>query len=736
MKYVLIVGAGVGAVMLFLLATAGANTEFFERKYRLLLGINIAFVIFLMAILGFLLWRFRRRLKSGVFGSRLALRLMLVFSMMATLPGVLVYAVSVQFLEKSIESWFDVKVDRALEGGLNLGHTMLDNLLEELQRKAQATALILSDPANPPLLVLNELLLQSQVEEATLFNQDGKVIAFSSESNLALFPGMPNAVVMRYIRMQKAYGAIESITDKGLYLRVVAPVNVLSLKEDIRMLQLLQPVPLQLAKDAERVQAGYQDYQELSLSRHGLTRLYSVTLTLALLLSLFSALATASLLSEKLSAPLGMLAEGTRAIAQGDYSRRHLVQSRDELGVLTESFNLMTQQLEEARAAALHNQQAVESARAHLESILANLSSGVLVFDDQLVLSKANRSAEQILQIPLISLDGSIIEGCVSNEPQLDALIAEIKAGFSSGESGVWQRQLTRSEDGRNQVLLLRGTRLPKISNGGGVVVFDDITNLLQVQRAVAWGEVARRLAHEIKNPLTPIQLSAERVQHKLINKLNEEDAKILRRSTETIVNQVEALKRMVNEFNQYARVPEMQLHQLDFNRLVREVLSLYETANMAAENSKHVQIQQLLGDDLPLIKGDSAQLRQVLHNLLQNAQDALIDTPHPVIEVKTEKVHGGVQLSVRDNGCGFSDEIRARVFEPYVTTKAKGTGLGLPIVKKIVEEHEGIIHIENIKPQGAQISIILPAVEKSASTNDNRLAVHQGTTGDNSKDE
>ena len=736
MKYVLIVGAGVGAVMLFLLATAGANTEFFERKYRLLLGINIAFVIFLMAILGFLLWRFRRRLKSGVFGSRLALRLMLVFSMMATLPGVLVYAVSVQFLEKSIESWFDVKVDRALEGGLNLGHTMLDNLLEELQRKAQATALILSDPANPPLLVLNELLLQSQVEEATLFNQDGKVIAFSSESNLALFPGMPNAVVMRYIRMQKAYGAIESITDKGLYLRVVAPVNVLSLKEDIRMLQLLQPVPLQLAKDAERVQAGYQDYQELSLSRHGLTRLYSVTLTLALLLSLFSALATASLLSEKLSAPLGMLAEGTRAIAQGDYSRRHLVQSRDELGVLTESFNLMTQQLEEARAAALHNQQAVESARAHLESILANLSSGVLVFDDQLVLSKANRSAEQILQIPLISLDGSIIEGCVSNEPQLDALIAEIKAGFSSGESGVWQRQLTRSEDGRNQVLLLRGTRLPKISNGGGVVVFDDITNLLQVQRAVAWGEVARRLAHEIKNPLTPIQLSAERVQHKLINKLNEEDAKILRRSTETIVNQVEALKRMVNEFNQYARVPEMQLHQLDFNRLVREVLSLYETANMAAENSKHVQIQQLLGDDLPLIKGDSAQLRQVLHNLLQNAQDALIDTPHPVIEVKTEKVHGGVQLSVRDNGCGFSDEIRARVFEPYVTTKAKGTGLGLPIVKKIVEEHEGIIHIENIKPQGAQISIILPAVEKSASTNDNRLAVYQGTTGDNSKDE
>ncbi len=718
MKYVLIIGAGVGAVMLFLLATAGANTEFFERQYRLLLGINIAFVSFLMVIVGFLLWRFRRRLKSGVFGSRLALRLMLVFSLMAILPGALVYAVSVQFLEKSIESWFDVKVDRALEGGLSLGRTMLESLLAELQKKAQATALILSESSTPPLLALNELLLQSQVEEATLFNQDGKVIAFSSASDLALFPGVPNAMMMRHIRIQKAYSAVESIPDKGLYLRVVAPVNVLSLKEDIRVLQLLQPVPAQLAKDAERVQAGHQDYQELSLSRQGLTRLYSVTLTLALLLALFSALATASLLSEKLSAPLGMLAEGTRAIAQGDYSRRHMVQSSDELGVLTESFNLMTQQLQEAQATAQHNQQQVESARAHLESILANLSSGVLVFDDQLTLSKANRSAEQILQVPLISLDGSIIEGCVDKEPQLSALIAEIRGGFSSGAAGVWQRQLTHSEDGKNQVLLIRGTRLPKISGGGGVVVFDDITNLLQVQRAVAWGEVARRLAHEIKNPLTPIQLSAERVQHKLVHKLNEEDARILRRSTETIVNQVEALKRMVNEFNQYARVPELELRQLDFNRLIREVLSLYETASMAADSSKHIPIKPALADDLPMVRGDSAQLRQVLHNLLQNAQDALIDAPEPLIEVRTEMVHGGVQLSVRDNGCGFSDEIRVRVFEPYVTTKLKGTGLGLPIVKKIVEEHEGLIHVENMKPHGAQISIILPTVDKNIRDN------------------
>lgn len=712
MKYVLIIGAGLGAIMLFLLATAGANTDFFERRYQLLLIINIVFVLLFIVVVGYLLWRFRRRLKSGVFGSRLALRLLVIFSLMAILPGALVYTASVQFLEKSIESWFDVKVDRALESGLNLGQAMLENSLEELQKKARIAALTLSEPSTSPVTALNELLLQTQIEEATLFNHDGKVIAFSGENNLALFPEVPSGVVMRHIRTQKAYSAIESVDDKGLYLRVLAPVNVLSLDDDIRILQLLQPVPEHLAQNAEKVQEGYWDYQELSLSRQGLTRLYSVTLTLALLLSLFSALATASLLSENLSAPLGMLAEGTKAVAQGDYSRRHLVQSRDELGILTESFNLMTQQLEETRAIAQHNQQEVESARAHLESILANLSSGVLVFDEQLTLIKANRSAEQILQAPLISLDGSVIDGCIEKEPQVDAMVTEIRAGFNSGETGMWQRQMTRANDGNNQVLLLRGTRLPEISGGGGVVVFDDITNLLQVQRAVAWSEIARRLAHEIKNPLTPIQLSAERMEHKLAKKLNEQDAKILQRSTETIVNQVEALKRMVNEFNQYARAPALEMRKLDINNLVLEILSLYETANIANEKRGQIQMKRTLADNLPPIYGDSAQLRQVLHNLLLNAQDALNGIEKPVIEIKTEATQDSIQLSVIDNGCGFSDEVRARVFEPYVTTKAKGTGLGLPIVKKIVEEHEGTIHIENRKPHGARVTITLPALE------------------------
>ncbi|MEO7560935.1 MAG: ATP-binding protein, partial [Nitrosospira sp.] len=704
MKYVIIIGAGLGAVMLFLLATAGADTGLFERKYRLLIRVNVGFVLLLMAVVGYLLWRLRRRLKAGVFGSRLALRLLLIFSMMAILPGALVYGVSVQFLGKSIESWFDVKVDRALEGGLNLGRTILDNLLVELRNKAQAAALTLSEESAPPLAALDQLLNQSQIQEAALFDQNGEIIVFSGVHDKGLFPETLSAAVMRQARTEKTYSAVESIPGKGLYLRVVVPIDATRMEKDAWLLQLLQPVPKQLTEDAEIVQAAYRDYQELLLSREGLKGLYGVTLTLALLLSLFSALAAAFLISERLSAPLGMLAEGTRAVAQGDFSRRHPVQSRDELGVLTESFNLMTQQLEEARMTAQRNQQEVESARAYLENILANLSSGVLVFDESLRMRTANLSAEQILKVPLTGLQGLTIEECAVRDPQLNSFKTEILEGFHSGKSGEWQCQVERLRGGTSQVLLLRGTRLPHLSGGGGVVVFDDITGLLQAQRTAAWGEVARRLAHEIKNPLTPIQLSAERMQHKLAEKLSTQDANILRRSTETIVNQVEALKKMVNEFSEYARAPELEFHVLDFNSLVREVLALYEAASLAAPGNPQPHIYLALASDLPTVRGDSARLRQIIHNLLQNAQDTLIGIPEPAIMVRTEIVSGGVRFSVSDNGMGFPEQVKAQVFEPYVTTKAKGTGLGLPIVKKIVEEHSGMIQIENIQPRGARV--------------------------------
>ena len=702
-RYLLILSVSLGAVGLFLLATASANTALLAEHYSLLLLLNGGVAVILATLVVYQLVTLRRKLKYGVFGSKLTLRLVLLFALMALLPGALIYGVSVQFLAKSIESWFEVRFDRAFEGGLNLGRGALDNMLRDLVIKADTMAQTLS--VRPPaehLAALNALREQAGVQEATLFTQRGRVIAFSGNESVGLLPDPPGAAALRRIRLQQTYSAVESIPDRGLYLRVLAPVNVLSLAEETRVLQLMQPVPKQLAQDAETVQTGYREYQELTLARRGLKRLYGITLTLTLLLALLSALALAFVLSDRLSAPLNVLAEGTRAVAQGDFSQRAAVASPDELGMLTQSFNSMTLQLTEARAQAEGNQAQLAHAKGYLESILANLSAGVLAFDERLRLRSANPSAAHILGVDCGPLLGRRLQQWGEHDPSLAVLARAIGAAFQRAGAGEWEQQVEREVKGGMQVLLLRGARLPQSAETGLVVVFDDITRLLQAQRDAAWAEVARRLAHEIKNPLTPIQLSAERLQVKLEPKLTATDAEILARSTQTIINQVTALKRMVDAFSQYARTPEPSRRELDLNALVREVLTLYESLGSS--------IRLELAPDLPPVIGDAAQLRQVLHNLLQNAQDALADTAAPNIVIGSEAAAGAVRLSVTDNGSGFPEHLMKRVFEPYVTTKPRGTGLGLVIVKKILEEHGGEVAITNVAPHGACVTVSLPS--------------------------
>lgn len=702
-RHVLVLCVGLGAVALFLLATASANTTLFATHYPLLLALNGGIAVVLTALVGYQLFMLRRKLRSRVFGSKLTLRLVLLFTVMAVLPGTLVYGVSVQFLAKSIESWFEVRLDKALEGGLNLGRNALDTMLKDLTVKADTMSLALSvRPSAEHLAALNTLREQSGVQEATLFGPRGKIIAFSGNERTGILPEPPPPEALRKIRLQQTYAAIESVPDRGLYLRVLAPVNLVSLTEETRVLQLMQPVPAQLSEDAETVQAGYREYQELLLARRGLKRLYGITLTLALLIAFLAALAAAFVISDRLSAPLSVLVEGTRAVAQGDFTRRAAVASRDELGLLTRSFNSMTVQLAEARAAAERNQEALAHAKAYLESILTNLSAGVLAFDADMHLRSANPSAAEILRLDFAPLIGHPLDAWAARDATLAGLAREIVNAFGAN-AGEWEQQVEREAGGGTQVLLLRGTRLPEPSETGYVVVFDDITHLLQAQRDAAWAEVARRLAHEIKNPLTPIQLSAERMQFKLAPKLEQADAEMLTRSTETIVNQVAALKHMVDAFSQYARTPEAVMRELDLNALVREVLRLYESL------APHMRLE--LARDLPNVRGDPAQLRQVIHNLLQNAQDALADTAEPSIVIRSELAEPGkICFSVTDNGTGFPENLMKRAFEPYVTTKPRGTGLGLVIVKKIVEEHGGEITIANVAPHGARVSLTFPA--------------------------
>jgi len=408
---------------------------------------------------------------------------------------------------------------------------------------------------------------------------------------------------------------------------------------------------------------------------------------------LFSATALAFLLSARLSEPLALLAAGTQAVARGDYSRRAQVTSSDELGILTQSFNSMTEQLDDARSAAESHRAELETAKAYLENILANLSAGVLVLDEQLRLVTVNHGAGAILQETFDGLKGRAL----ADWPRLQPLARAVVEGFKRHDTATWQQQLELAE----RMLLVRGSVLPRASGGGYVVVFDDVTKLVQAQRATAWGEVARRLAHEIKNPLTPIQLSAERLQAKLAAKLAPEDAATLGRATATIINQVAAMKGMVDDFGEYARTPAPNLQPLDLNALVREVLGLYEHAGAL--------VRPALQAGLPPVMGDPTQLRQVIHNLLQNAQDALAGGDGPRIEIETERSGNQAWLRISDNGCGFPEAIMARVFEPYVTTKPKGTGLGLAIVKKIVDEHKGAVRVENLPGHGARVSVSLP---------------------------
>ncbi len=697
MRVLAIIAAAVAAILLFLLASASANTALFARHYPLLLGLNAVVALALLALVMVQLTTLWREYRQGVFGSRLKSRLLLMLALMAVLPGALVYGVSLQFAMNSIESWFDVRVESALEGGLELGRGVLDSQLADLAEKARSMALDLGDPGPARPTQLNRLREQAGAQTATLLSASGQVLASSSGEIALLLPDMPSAMQLRQARLGRGLSLIEGDATTGLTLRVLVPVTGGALSVETRVLQLTQGVSPAVARSAESVEAAYRDYQELSLGRQGLKRIYTLTLTLTLLLALFAAIALAFYLARRLAEPLLILAEGTRAVAAGDFSPRAELERRDELGVLTQSFNRMTRQLDDARREAERHRAELEAARAYLESVLANLSAGVLAFDRDFLLRAANRGAYAILGEDLTAVAGRSL----ALWPGHDALKAAIREGFE--RTGEWQQQVEIDRAGAApQVLLLRGSTLPA-AGGGLVVVFDDITSLIAAQRSAAWGEVARRLAHEIKNPLTPIQLSAERLQQKLADKLDPAAREFLLRATKTIVNQVEAMKNMVNNFRDYARSPPPQLQALDLNALVKDVLVLYETSQ--------VRVVAELEPRLPTVAGDETQLRQVLHNLLANATDALLDVTQPQIVVATRREENFVLLSLRDNGPGFPPQILAHAFEPYVTTKAKGTGLGLAIVKKIIDEHRGDIHVANRVPSGSEVTIRLPVM-------------------------
>nr|WP_229225079.1 ATP-binding protein [Duganella violaceicalia] len=751
MRYFSVVGGAIISILLFLLASASDNSGFFDRYYAWLLGLNAAVAGALLLLVAVSLFRLYGRYKSGKFGSKLMTRLVLLFAAIGVLPGLVIFLVSVQFVSHSIESWFNVPVEEALESGINLSRAGLDAALKELTATANKTVQQLAEqPYGTERAALAGLVKeQAGMQNAIIVDAEGGLI-ISARANRSgnLSADLPTREMMAKAKEGDNYGAPEGGSELRSNL-INAPVTTVDSTSQLRLrvvmaipdrvqangthlapryLQLIQLAPAQLAADGETIRSAYSDYKERFVARVGLRKMYIVTLTLTLLLAVFGAIASAFLIASDLAQPLLLLAEGTRAVAEGDLSPRPIVATSDELGTLTQSFNTMTRQLSDARSAVERNRSALQNAKAHLESVLANMSAGVMVLDHEFHLISCNDSVERILQQAGVTMIGQKLDEIEGLQEFGGAIVAAFAAQSAQSAAGRnlqrmhWQRQIevprrSASLDDNDQTLLTRGSRLPVESGGSGyLVVFDDISDVISAQRSIAWGEVARRLAHEIKNPLTPIQLSAERLQMKLEGKLSPADMELLNKGTATIVNQVAAMKRMVDDFRDYARTPPAVLEPLDLNALVEEILHLY----LRGEGDDIIHPQ--LAPGLPMVMGDQTQLRQVIHNLLQNAQDAMAERPEGApqahIDVISEAIHyqgadgaarTAVRLAISDNGPGFAPKILARAFEPYVTSKAKGTGLGLAMVKKIIDEHGGRIDIQNhVDRSGASVLILL----------------------------
>lgn len=732
--------AAIALVLLFLLTLSTNNRALYERNYNWLFVVNVVVAVAFLGVLTWIVLRLALRLRRGKFGSRLLVKLAAIFALVAVLPGGLIYVVSYQFVSRSIESWFDVEVEGALNAGVSLARATLEMQASESSarvRTAAAQLVQVSDAASG--LVLERIRDQLGASDAALWSGSGTLLATVGQSRFRLDAERPTAQQLRMARQQGAWSQIEGLDELGerttpealkkihITALAVVPTTTLGLfSAEPRYLHVTLALPAVLLGNAVAVQEANREYQERALARGGLRRMYIGTLTLSLFLAVFGAVLLAVLLGNHLARPLLVLAEGVREVAQGNLSPKEELQSRDELGGLTRSFAMMTQQLADARATVQSSMLAVSTARERLQTILDNLTSGVIVLDAAGRVQSFNPGAERILRIPLQPFLGRSL----GDEPTLADFSRAVQNQFENWHSDQdqkrlahWQQtfELHASPAGAQQhatSLVARGAGMPEQAR---LLVFEDITEIVSAQRAQAWGEVARRLAHEIKNPLTPIQLSAERLEMKLLPKLEAQDQAMLAKSVKTIVDQVDAMKRLVNEFRDYARLPSADLQPLDLNALVRDVLHLYEPGDV------RVPVNATLDAKSPPILGDAQQLRQVLHNLVQNAQDATELIPKS--EQATQRcVHlstsfnaqtARVQLTVCDQGPGFPSHILQRAFEPYVTTKARGTGLGLAVVKKIADEHGAAIKLSNLEEEGqlsgAQVSLSFATVRRAA---------------------
>jgi nitrogen fixation/metabolism regulation signal transduction histidine kinase len=700
-------------VSLYFLSDATHNSERFGQMYSVLLLINGASLVLLGVLVVANIFTLIRQQRMNAAGARMTSRLVVMFVVLTIVPVSVVYYFSLQFLHRGIDSWFDVRIEQGLDDALDLSRAALDVKLHDVLNVTIRMAEDLSAaPAATLPLTLYDHRVRSGAAELTLIGGDGRIVASSLSDMSEIIPNQPPSEMLVLMRNRQHYIGLDPVGESGLFVRALVPVLSSRSDSEIYTLQALYEVSERFSELAEGVQSAYTRYNELAYLRTPLKFSYTLTLSIVLVLSILAAIWAAFHSARRLVAPVRDLAAATHAVAEGDYSKRLAVASEDELGFLVRSFNDMTRRLAKSREEAYRGQQQIEGQRAYLEVVLANLSSGVISMGADAVLRAVNRTAQQSLDIDIKRYLGKALPDLAADHVFLKPFVDVVMRHFTQGDKS-WQEEVSLFGKSGRQALMCRGTVLEGSDKRGAglVLVFDDVTALIQAQRDAAWGEVARRLAHEIKNPLTPIQLSAERMRRRYLGRMDADEAEVLDRATRTIVNQVDAMKKMVNAFSEYARVPQINLQPMDLNRLVREVLDLYRSSELKT------QILEQLSSRDTRIDGDSGRLRQLLHNLLKNALEAVRDVQDSRITVTTRVIDGEtvrqVELCVDDNGPGIEAGVLENIFEPYISTKPKGSGLGMAIVKKIVEEHGGTISAANREEGGAQIRIrLLPSGE------------------------
>lgn len=690
-------------VSLHLMSSATQDASRLGEMYSGLVLINTLASLLLLGLVCINLYWLVRQLRKKAAGSTLTARMIFLFSLLALAPAAIVFFYSMQFLERSIDSWFDVKIDQAMEDALQLGKTALDERMGKLLKDTEHTAEKLSTSPISLLGVRLAELNEAEDAEMTLFSRQGQVIAFSGVKTDSFIPDLPEIGIMVQVRQGKPYVRLENTRNEDLQIRAVVSLA----GEDAVFLQAIYPIPRELARLTTTVESAYLHYKELTFLRDSLKITFTLTLSLVLLLSLLAALWAAFLSIRRIVEPVRLLAIGTRALAEGDYEKRLPVNDRGELGFLVQSFNIMTGKIAQARDEAQRSRLEVERQHAYLETVLANLSSGVLSVDREMKVLTANQAADTILHANFGQYVGWPLAVLTGAYPHLASLMEKLEAHIN-GIAATWQQEITFQGPAGRQELFCRGTPLlgSDAARLGAVLVIDDVTELIQAQRSTAWSEVARRLAHEIKNPLTPIQLSAERLRHKLSKTLGGSDLEILEKSTRTIVQQVEAMKSMVNAFAEYARPTVTQAKALPLNALIEEVVALYPPPS-------GLEFGLSLAAEVPPVQADPVKLRQVFHNLIKNAQEAMPANHSGRMNIVTRLCErprqSCVEICLTDNGPGISPDQADRIFEPYVTSKSKGTGLGLAIVKRIIEEFGGSIRLDTNYRDGASFIIRLP---------------------------